>query len=52
MELSQENSLCIYLKQIMSFFKQNQRIEHHNRSFLGEVVPVGVERRWGKGEGG
>jgi hypothetical protein len=51
MEMPQGNSLCSYLKQNVIYFfflLQNQRTGEQNRPCLGELIPVGGGRRWGK----
>jgi hypothetical protein len=55
MDILQENSLYSYLKQIkchfFCFVLQNQITGEQNRSYLEELVPVGVGKRWGKSVG-
>jgi hypothetical protein len=53
MEMSQGNSLCRYLKQPkISFFKKFYKIEEQEGvTGPGGLLPVRMERMWGKGVG-
>jgi hypothetical protein len=54
MEVPQGNSLYSYLKHTkMSFFPfTNQRTERTCPAWVGGLLPVGWERKWGNGKGG